>query len=753
MAGGYTRWWRPGPAATDAAPLTFTQVREQFASSDAWLLDRHGAPLHLLRVNAQGRRLEWVPLEQISPAMIRMVLLAEDRRFFDHNGVAWSAVLGSLRDRVLSDIRRGASTVTMQLAGLLNPVLRPLRGRRDWPQKWSQMQAAWGLESAWSKNQILEAYLNLVTFRGELQGIGAASRSLFGKHPGGLSTSEALLLTALIPAPNGSAPRIAKRACTLARHHDPEIPCATLDEMAHRLLRGRLPAIRHPDNWAPHAARLLLEPLKESDITAIAPIRSTLDAPLQRLAGDLLNAQLQDLANHQVKNGAVLVADNASGEILAYVGGGDNHPSTRYVDGVRAVRQAGSTLKPFLYQLAIEQRLITPASLLDDSPVELTTPTGVYVPKNYDHTFKGWVSARTALASSLNVPAVRTLLLTGLPPFIQRLRQLGYDQLQREGEYYGYALALGSVEVSLWQQVAAYRTLAMGGKYIPLRLRADQPIPAEKPVSSAASAFLVADMLADPVARSITFGLHNPLGTPFWSSVKTGTSKQMRDNWCIGFSHRYTVGVWMGNFEGQPMRDVSGVSGSAQIWQGLMLHLHPPDDNQNPPLPLTPPAGVTQVTTTFHPPLEPPRQEWYLTGTEMGDIHLNDIASRPPRITEPADGSILALDPDIPPGHQRLFPRMEPLHPRHHWRMDGQPLDVSREGWTLTSGPHHLELLDEHDTIVSSSRFQVRGQETTQRGRARPRGGRIQAFPTRPADEGEANRPISSDPVSTNPEE
>ncbi|MBF0214503.1 MAG: penicillin-binding protein 1C, partial [Magnetococcales bacterium] len=511
------------------------------------------------------------------------------------------------------------------------------------------------------------------------------------------------------------AERTAKRACVLARRHAPEVSCATLEEMAHRLLRGRLPPIRHADSWAPHAARRLLEPMKGGDSIPVAPIRSTLDGPLQRFASELLNHQLRLLEEHQVRNGAVLVADTLSGEVLAYVGGGDNHPATRYVDGVRAFRQAGSTLKPFLYQLALEQHLITPASLLEDSPVALSTPTGVYVPKNYDHSFQGWVSARMALASSLNVPAVRTLLLTGLPPFIQRLRQLGYDRVQQDGEYYGYALALGSVEVSLWQQVTAYRSLALGGRLSPLRLRAkENDPPAETRVASAASSFLVADMLADPVARSLTFGLNNPLSTPFWSAVKTGTSKQMRDNWCIGFSPRYTVGVWVGNFEGQPMRDVSGVSGAAQIWLELMLHLHQPD-TPDPALPPIPPAGVIQVATTFHPPLEPPRLEWYLTGTEMTDIRLNDTSSRPPRIAEPDDGTILALDPDIPPGHQRLFPRMEPAHPDHRWRMDGEPWQATHEGWALLPGRHRLELLNAEDQIVATARFQVRGTEAARR--------------------------------------
>ncbi|MBF0213884.1 MAG: transglycosylase domain-containing protein, partial [Magnetococcales bacterium] len=143
---------------------SFAELREQHASSDLWLLDRQGAPLHAVRMNEQGRRLAWIPLEEISPALIRMVLAAEDQNFFEHGGVAWSAIVGTVRDRLLWGVRRGASTVTMQLAGLLDSRLRPARGRRDWSQKWAQMQAAWNLESTWSKSRILEAYLNLVSY-------------------------------------------------------------------------------------------------------------------------------------------------------------------------------------------------------------------------------------------------------------------------------------------------------------------------------------------------------------------------------------------------------------------------------------------------------------------------------------------------------------------------------------------------------------------------------------------------------------
>ena len=696
-------WFSIAPSRD--APPAFDAVRAAYRASDALLLDRHGVPLHQLRVDHTKRQLAWTPLANISPAAIRVILTSEDQRFWQHAGVDWWTVAGAAWDRLRQKSHRGASTLTMQLASLLDSKLRPTSDHRSWPQKWSQMRAAWAIEQDWSKDKILEAYLNLVSFRGELQGIHAASRSLFDKQPSGLETSEALLLAVLLRAPNTTAKKAAKRACALAKRHSPEINCPQLRELSTRLLLGGLPPIRSQAAWAPHVAQRLLGREKLRTIPSRQAV-STLDEPLQRFVIASLGHQLNQLANKNVRDGIALVTDNATGQILAYVGNGGNHEPTRFVDGIQAYRQPGSTLKPFLYALAIEQRLLTAASLLEDAPMEIVTPSGLYVPQNYDRAFKGWVSARTALASSLNIPAIRTLRLTGVEPFVDRLRQLGFSQMTEEGSFYGYALALGSATVTLWQQVGAYRALANGGIFTPLILRLDEkPEPAIR-VMDESAAFIVADILSDPSARSLTFRLDNPLNTPFWSAVKTGTSKQMRDSWCIGFSQHYTVGVWVGNFEGQPTYEVSGVTGAAPVWLEIMTFLHQ-DRHDTPP---SPPTGVTMVETHFHPPLEHPRKEWFLAGSEMPSVTLNRaVVPPPPRILYPLNGAILAMDPDIPPERQRLFFRMNPETPLLHWRLDEQPLANTKKGWFPTRGRHQLALATDDGSIVDHVHFQVRG--------------------------------------------
>src|SRR5437016_5731719 len=365
------------------------------------------------------------------------------------------------------------------------------------------------------------------------------------------------------------------------------------------------PVIKLQETLAPHvAAQLVREP---------ADVVTTLDGELQRVATEILRQRLLGVRAQNVRDGAVVVVENATGEILAYIGSSGDLSSTRFVDGVRARRQAGSTLKPVLYGLAFDRRLLTAASVLDDSPLEVPVNNGVYRPQNYDLQFHGVVTARTALASSLNIPAVRTLRLVGIEQFVQGLRQFGFEELQESGEFYGPSLALGSADVSLWELVSAYRTLANGGIQSGLRLVQDRRnAVSTSRVLSQEAAFLVSDVLSDREARSDTFGLESALATRYWSAVKTGTSKDMRDNWCIGYSRRYTVGVWVGNFSGEPMRNVSGVTGAAPVWIDVMTALH----RGTPSVPPSPPPGVLTARVSFAGDVEPPRRDWFLRGTE-----------------------------------------------------------------------------------------------------------------------------------------
>jgi penicillin-binding protein 1C len=435
-------------------------------------------------------------------------------------------------------------------------------------------------------------------------------------------------------------------------------------------------------------------------------VQTTLDVGVQRLARDILRRQLATLLGSNVRDGAVLVADNASGDVLAYVGSAGPSSRSREVDGVRALRQAGSTLKPFLYELALERGYLTAASLLKDSPVHLDTASGAYIPQDYDKDFKGLVSVRTALGSSLNIPAVRALVLVGVEPFRDRLHELGYEQINEDGEFYGYSLALGSAEVTLWQQAQAYRALAAGGRWSPLRVRADDSVEAARSLLPADATFIVSDILSDPAARALTFGIDNHLNTPFWSAAKTGTSKDMRDNWCIGFSSRYTVAVWVGNFEGDAMHDVSGVTGAAPVWREVMTALHQNVASIAP----QPPAGVKAAATRFEPAVEPSRREWFLAGQQQQDAVTITRAVQIARIVTPANGMVIAADPDIPPSHQKVLITTEGATPRMQLTLNGAKLSAAAKSilWTPQRGAHRLELQDADGRLVDRILFTVR---------------------------------------------
>ena len=693
--------------AGGAALPTFDEVRAGWHSSDAWLLDRDGRPLQRQRVDHGARRLDWISLDEVSPALRAAIVLSEDRRFHQHSGVDWTAVAAASFRNLFDERTRGASTLTMQLAGLLDERLRRGADGRSFAQKIDQAWIATRLERRWRKHQILEAYLNLAPFRGELVGVDAASRTMFGKQPVGLDAAESAVLAVLLRGPNAGADRVGRRACALLRElrgqSDDPADCLAVEGIARLALARRAGAadarLDGAPQLAPHLARQMLK-------TSDAPVLSTVRADLQRVAHDALRRHLSALARRNVEDGAVLVLDNRSGEVLAWVGSSGALSSAAAVDGVTALRQAGSTLKPFLYALALEKRLLTAASLLDDSPVDLATATGLYIPRNYDRGFKGLVSLRAALGASLNVPAVRTLVTVTPDALVERMRALGFDSLNQSGDWYGYSLALGSADVSLLALTNAYRALANGGRYSPVVRMRDGATQAAAKVVDPAAAFIVADILADRNARALTFGTDSTLALRGWAAVKTGTSKDMRDNWCIGFSDRYTVGVWVGNFSGEPMWNVSGISGAAPVWADVMSWLHRGEVSRPP----SPPAGVVGERVVFEPGLEPPRDEWFLRGTELRRVARVERVATKTAIVAPVDASLYALDPDIPPASQRLTFVADGEHAAAaRWVLDGRTVGHgARLAWPPMPGRHRLELRTRDDRLAPGS-FEVRG--------------------------------------------
>lgn len=683
----------PASLSASAAVPTFDAVRSAHRPSDIALLARDGSVLQRLRTDPTARRGPWVPLDDISPALREALVRAEDRHFWRHGGVDWAALAAGAWDSTVHGRPRGASTLSMQLAALLDPALARPAGGRGAAAKLAQVQRARALEAAWSKPQILEAYLNLVPLRGEAVGVAAGTAALFGKHASALDTHEAALLAALVRAPNAAPAAVQRRACELLRTQRGD--CAGLDlTVAQALARGPDAGLPRREAWAPHAARVAWRQWQQQPGTAppAAGLPTTLDARLQRLAQQALQRHLAELQGHAVADGAVLVLDNASGEVLAWVGSSGGLSQATAVDMVTARRQAGSTLKPFVYGLALEQRLVTAASLLDDAPLQMNTGGALYRPQNHDRGHGAPVPLRTALASSLNLPAVRVGALLDPDTLFTRLNTLGLD-LRESAGWHGPALVLGSAEVSLLALSNAYRTLARGGMHTPVRLLR-QPPGTRNPqaegerVMPPAVAHLLADILADPAARAAGFGIDSPLVTRGWAAVKTGTSKDLRDNWCVGFTDRYTAGVWVGNADGAPMRGLTGVHGAAPLWRELVSALHAQVPSR---APATAPAGLQQV-----------RGEWFLAGTAPGPWTQGAAAFG---IASPRDGTVLLLDPDIPPAAQRLLLTGAPAQ----WFVGGRRVGGGTQAvWTPQPGRHAVERRDAQGRVLDRVHIEVR---------------------------------------------
>lgn len=664
-----------------AALPTYGDARRAFQSSETRFLDRHGELIQSLRRDSRTRQTEWVTLDRVSPALVRAVLQAEDRHFREHAGVDWLALARAAGQAAFArGSRGGASTISMQVASFLE-VGGSRPGHRDIFDKAAQVAAALRLERTWTKDQILEVYLNRVTFRGELVGVGAASRALFGRAPDALSTAESAVLAALLRAPKADLLRVESRARQIQ---------SALGESCDGV-PGALAALRAPGRivpeaeLAPHAARRI-------GIAGRAEVRTTLDRALQSTVRAILAEQAALLRERNVFDAAALVVENETGRVLAYVGGLGEASSGAWVDAVQAPRQAGSTLKPFIYGLAIDRRLLTAGSTLDDSPAQFAVASGMYRPRDYDNRYRGPVRAAEALAGSLNVPAVRVLNLVGVETAVPALRGLGFTGLQ-SADFYGPSLALGSADVSLWELATAYATLARQGRPVSLSLE-PAAVSAGKRVLSARTAWVIGQILSDPALRAGTFGLGSPLTTSTWTAAKTGTSKDMRDNWCLGFTDRFTVGVWVGNYSGAPMHDVSGVSGAAPAWQRIVGWLAARYPSRAPARP----SGVVLAQGL------PYLKETVPAGAER-------VSGAPPvvaRFTYPAQGEWIAFDPDLPAARQRI-----PVE----WEGDGAAY-VELDGVRVTerflplpkNGLHRLSLRDSATgRTLDELEFQVRG--------------------------------------------
>ncbi|MDP3279175.1 MAG: transglycosylase domain-containing protein [Deltaproteobacteria bacterium] len=539
--------------------------RDRFVpTSDGFsVTDRHGATLRAVRRDGIDRR--WVPLDQIPRILVDAVIAAEDQRFRSHNGVDRWALARAVRDTLTPGHRRsGGSTLTQQL-------VKRVYGRRYGAlSKFGEILRAQSLERIMSKDEILEQYLNRLPYSDEIEGVARACESYFGHDLSSLSAPEAALLAAIPRAPTLLDPRRARAralersAWVLTRMH----ATGAIDHPTLLRSLAEEPHIANPVGRPWFAARFVDRVLTRETPAARGrggSIRTSLDLSLQQRTESLARAGLVRMRSQGARNAAAVVVANATGEVLAYVAAADEQADGGSLDLLDAPRQPGSTLKPFAYELFFE-RGGNAATVLDDVQLSMTGARGEhFVATDYDGHERGPVSARTALAASLNLAALDVARRVRQDPLAQRLRALGFRGVAT-GDLHGGALVLGGVGVRALELVDAYVTLARWGTRVPLVFAPSEGTDAGISLLNPSHARITWDILQDPHARREGFGDDlQALAPGLTFALKTGTSPNWRDAWCAVMTDRVTVLVWLGDPAGRAMAEVSGFRAAAPM--------------------------------------------------------------------------------------------------------------------------------------------------------------------------------------------
>ncbi len=706
--------------------------------------DRNGQPVRRL-LDGDLRADEPARFDEFPDMLIKATLAAEDSRFYSHNGIDYRGIARAVRDAVIK--RRfvsGASTVTQQTIKLYSE-----KRSRDFSTKIIEAFTARKLEMFADKETILTAYLNRLPYGNQFTGARAAARGYFGKPLSDLSVAEAALLAGLPNKPSRLNPWrnldearrrqlwILQRMADEGYITEVEFASALVEQLS--LLPGAAQTFQ-----APHFVNLVTD--LDSDSVELAeasghPVETTLDLDLQHFVESSAAAELTRLSYESNESNdlqaAVVVIENRTGEVLALTGSRSFFGSRAgQINGAWTPRSPGSTLKPFTYLLALE-RGFTASTILADTPIEYVTSTGTYQPVNFDRRFNGPVSLRRALANSLNVPAVKTLEDIGGSEVLQRLlvEDLQFSTLAKKSSEYGLGLTLGNAEVRLLELSNAYACLARLGVYRPFQLTT--PSTQQGSVNNTtlfdpSAAWLIADILSDEKARVEAFGFNSPLQLPFRAAAKTGTSTDFRDNWTIGYTPEFTVGVWVGRFDNRPLNKISGAIGAAPIFHRVMVRLH---EDREPTWYPTPENAVQQrvdrVSGRLAGPSELPdsrtRTEWFVGGQlplsskarhydKNGKTllplsysnwwhseanNLSHIASLTPirhqaippvfRITSPMAGTTAFLDPDLP-GQGSRFPLEITGTGSEKIEWSSPSLPIESEGefkWVVLKPGHH----------------------------------------------------------------
>lgn len=678
--------------ALEPVPDSFAEITSHVTRME--VTDRNGVALNTTYANDWNLH-DAVPVHEIPRFLIRAFIEAEDQRFFAHSGQDWIARVSALAQNIAAMREvRGASTITEQVVRMIHP-----RARTVW-SRWLEGWEAERLERVHAKLEVLEFYLNQVPYAANRRGVLQAARYYFDRDLETLSKHEMLVLAVLVRAPSrldlfsGDRDLLQRAVERLAVRMVAAGELSTYE-------RERMSAsdfdLQQPT--LPVDARHFLGYVTARYAGSGAELHTTLDAMLQARLQPLLDQRLAFLATRRVENGALLVADHRSGEILAWLVGGAGNAAVpgRLIDTVVTPRQPGSALKPFLYALAL-QRGWTPATLIDDAPLAEMVGYGLHRYRNYSRTFYGRVTLRTALGNSLNIPAVRTIQFAGTADYLSLLDRLGFQSLSRQPDYYGDGLALGNGEVTLLELVQAYAALAHRGVYREFAARSeDVGVQSGDRVFSAEVASLLGNILSDPAARRLEFGSGSVLNLPVQTAVKTGTSSDYRDSWAVGYNDRYVVGVWMGNLDQTSMLGVTGSTGPALVLRGAfdVLNRH----RETKALWLSPRLRRHTICADTGIAFAPgmtcrQRSEYFVPGTLPERTSAPAaVPAREIRMRQPTPGLRMAWDPRLPATQQAFEFMLQGVAGSDvvEWCIDGNAT-IREMGpshvWPLSRGEH-----------------------------------------------------------------
>ena len=590
----------PSPAA----------IGERHAFQSTKIFDRNGVLLHEVYDPNKGRRVS-LQLNEVPEQVRKTFLAAEDARFYENSGVDVFAIIRAAFKNARGEQVSGGSTITQQLVKMTL-----LSDERTIIRKIKEAMLAIKISRTFTKDQILELYLNTAYFGNQAYGVESAAETYFAKPAAELTQAEAALLAGLVRSPSSTNPFKDQTAAKgeqkrvldqMVRHR--MVTAAEAEELAAEPLNFNTK--QFAELKAPHFAIWIREQLEQNPKYGAKAlyqdgieVTTTLDYRMQEMAELLVKQHVAQLGRLNVTDGALVAMNPATGEILAMVGSADynNKDIKGEVNVALALRQPGSSIKPITYVTAF-QKGWTPGTIIEDTPTSFPQGPGMppYTPRNYDGTFRGKVTARQALAMSLNIPAVKTLQFVGVPAMMENARKMGIQSFQDPTKY-GLALTLGGGEVRLLDHTAAYGVFANQGKYVaPVAILKvtdtngkvlDEWIgPKPQQVIDPGRAYMITNILKDNDARAPAFGAFSPLRLTRPAAVKTGTTDDFKDNWTMGYTSQLVVGVWVGNADNSQMRGTTGITGAAPIWHDYMEYALGP----LPVDPLNPPEGLVKV--------------------------------------------------------------------------------------------------------------------------------------------------------------